>query len=172
MAMHARRAGILVTVLVLAGCETRPDADLDLHRALVRQFAEATNTADWDALAAIVADDFVRHDPSPSGPVVRSRDEFIELQKTFLVAFPDQRVATEAMVADDDLVAIRAVYTGTHTGPMLGPGGEVPATGRRVELPFLGIFRIESGRIQELWLQWDQVTLLGQLGLMPPAGGG
>ena len=61
-------------------------------------------------------------------------------------------------------MAILGVYSGTNTGPM----GDIPATGKSAESPFLGIFRIESGLIAELWVEWDNLAMLTQLGLYPP----
>ena len=98
------------------------------------------------------------------GPPVTSREEFIRLQESFLVSFPDQRVTVEQLIAEGDYVAVRATYTGTQTGPM----GEFPATGRKVEAPFLAIFRIEAGQVAELWVEWDNLAMLTQLGLFPP----
>ncbi len=50
----------------------------------------------------------------------------------------------------------------------------MPATGKPVALKFLSIFRIEDGRIAELWVEYDNVAMLTQLGLFPPPtpGGG
>jgi len=78
---------------------------------------------------------------------VNSRDEFIQLQKSFLISFPDQQVTVQQLVAEGDYVAALATYSGTHMGPM----GEFPATGRPVESPFLALFRIEADQIVELW---------------------
>lgn len=156
----------VVTLLVIGvGCATSPSGELDANKDLVREFTEATNAADWDGLAEIVADDFSRHSAATTGPPVSSRDEFIQLQKVFLGSFPDQHVRLEQLVAEGDLVAALATYSGTQTGPM----GDFPATGRTVQAPFLAMFRIESGRIAELWLEWDNVAMLTQLGLFPPA---
>jgi hypothetical protein len=32
----------------------------------------------------------------------------------------------------------------------------------------MSIFRIEAGQIAELWVEWDNVAMLKQLGLFPP----
>lgn len=161
------RAGATLAAVILpifaVGCTATPSARLDANKDLVRQFTEATNAADWDGLAEIVAEDFTRHSAATAGPPVTSRDEFIRLQKTFLASFPDQHVRLEQLVAEGDLVAARATYSGTQSGPM----GDFPATGKAVQAPFLGMFRIESGRIAELWVEWDNVAMLTQLGLFP-----
>jgi predicted ester cyclase len=61
-------------------------------------------------------------------------------------------------------VAAYATYSGTMTGPL----GDLPATGKSMESKFMTIFRIEDGRIAELWVEWDNLSMLTQLGLFPP----
>lgn len=155
----------LLASLFAVGCTASPSAQLEANKDLVRRFTELANAADWDALADIVADDFTRHSAATAGPPVTSRDQFVALQESFLSTFPDQRVTLEQLIAEGDYVAVRALYTGTQTGPM----GEFPATGRAVEGPFIAVFRIEAGRIAELWVEWDNLVMLTQLGLFPPA---
>ncbi len=68
--------------------------------------------------------------------------------------------------ADDAMVAVHATYTGTQEGPM----GPFPASGNRMETPFIGILRIEEGMIAEMWVEWDNLNLLAQLGHFSPPG--
>jgi steroid delta-isomerase-like uncharacterized protein len=150
--------------LAVAGCASSSAANLEANKELVRRFAEAGNAADWDALADVVAQDFTRHSAATAGPPVRSLDGFIEMQKAFLTSMPDQRATIDQMIAEGDYVAVRATYSGTLTGPM----GDFPATGKAAEVPFLGMFRIANGKIAELWVEWDNVAMLTQLGLFPP----
>jgi steroid delta-isomerase-like uncharacterized protein len=153
----------LVPVIVM-GCANSQSAELEANKELVRQFTEATNAANWEALAEIVSDDFTRHSQATEGPPVKSREEFIQLQETFLSSFPDQKVTIQKLVAEGDLVAGLATYSGTQTGPM----GAFPATGKWAEITFLAIFRVENDRIAELWVEWDNIAMLSQLGLFPP----
>ena len=157
---------VLSSLLAAAavGCAPSPTAQLEANKDLVRRFTEAVNAANWDALDELVIEDFSRHSQAGAGPQVGSREEFVQLQESFLVSFPDQRVTIEKLIAEGDEVAALAIYSGTHSGPM----GEYPATGRSVESTFLAFFRIEDGRIAELWVEWDNVSMLTQLGLLPP----
>jgi predicted ester cyclase len=70
-------------------------------------------------------------------------------------------------IGEGDMVAVYATYTGTMTGPL----GDLPPTGKSMESKFITIFRIEEDRIAELWVEWDNVAMLTQLGHFPPAGG-
>jgi steroid delta-isomerase-like uncharacterized protein len=153
-----------VLVLVAGGCAPSPTAQLEANKELVRQFTAATNAADWEALAEVVAEDFARHSAATAGPAVTSREEFVAMQKSFLLSFPDQKVTIQQLIAEGDYVAGLATYSGTQTGPV----NDFPATGNAVESPFLAVFRVEAGRIAELWVEWDNVAMLTQLGLFPP----
>lgn len=141
-------------------------SQLETNKELIRRFTDVTNSADWGRLAELVAENFQRHSAATQGPKVSSRDDFIQLQQSFLTSFPDQEVKIQQLVAEGDYVAMRAIYSGTQSGPL----GSFPATGRKVEAPFLGVFRVEDGLIVELWVEWDNLAMLSQLGLFPPSG--
>jgi steroid delta-isomerase-like uncharacterized protein len=85
--------------------------------------------------------------------------------------FPDARFEISNVVSSGDRAMIEATYIGTNTGSMQTPGGEVPATGKSVALPFITSFQIEGDRIKEFHAYWDQMLFLGQLGLAPEPPG-
>jgi predicted ester cyclase len=83
--------------------------------------------------------------------------------------FPDNRVRVVALAEDGELPAEEGVLSGTNTGPIPMPDGtEVPATGAAVELPYLAMHTVRDDRIVESRYYWDQMAMLGQLGLLPP----
>jgi ketosteroid isomerase-like protein len=51
---------------------------------------------------------------------------------------------------------------GTNDGPM-GPGNAV--TGKRMDMPFCEILRVQDGRVVSGEIFYDQLTMLTQLGL-------
>ncbi|MDX1416975.1 MAG: nuclear transport factor 2 family protein [Candidatus Promineifilaceae bacterium] len=55
----------------------------------------------------------------------------------------------------------------THTLQMdwFAPG--IPPTGRRLEIPHVGIIHFEQGKIKSEHIYWDHATLLLQLGVLP-----
>ncbi len=154
----------LVLAILMAACSSSPTKQLEANKELVHRFTESVNAADWNALDELLTENFCRHSQATPGVQVNSREEFKQLQKSFLVSIPDQHISGEMLIAEGDKVAAYGTYSGTQTGPM----DEFPATGKRVEIKFLSIFRIEEDRIAELWVEWDNVAMLTQLGLFPP----
>jgi predicted ester cyclase len=71
------------------------------------------------------------------------------------------------MLAEDDRVAVRATFHGTHTGEFMG----IAPTQRRVNLPLIIIYRIDGDKIVEHWLSVDMLSLMQQLGAIPEAAG-
>jgi predicted ester cyclase len=59
------------------------------------------------------------------------------------------------------------MFTGTHTGVMRTPAGEVPPTGRRVKFGWMALYEFAGDELASEHLYFDQAELLGQLGLMP-----
>jgi ketosteroid isomerase-like protein len=66
-----------------------------------------------------------------------------------------------------ELAVQEARFTGTHTGTLRAPSGDIPATGRSVDLRYVGVQSVENGRVASFHLYFDQAELLTQLGLMP-----
>jgi DNA-binding PadR family transcriptional regulator len=60
----------------------------------------------------------------------------------------------------------RVMVRGSDTGVFIGR----PPSGRSFAAATVGIFRIEDGRIVEHWGVFDQLSMLGQLGLFPGQG--
>jgi len=60
-------------------------------------------------------------------------------------------------------VVVRWIGRGTHTGELMG----VPATGARIAVDAITIFRIAAGKIAEEWTVWDALGPLQQVGAVP-----
>ena len=136
----------------------------EANKDIVRAFADAGNRNDLEAFDALLAPDFVRHCEATPEVSVTSPDDFKQFYRETAKTFPDQRMTLDALVAEGDRVAFWGSFCGTQEGPM----GPFPPTGRRMESQIAGMFRIEDGRIAELWVTWDNLAGLGQLGLFPP----
>jgi hypothetical protein len=69
----------------------------------------------------------------------------------------------DLMMAEDDRVMVHWVGQGQQMGEYMG----IPATHRQVSLSGIYVFRIEAGKIAEVWNLWDRLGELQQLGVLP-----
>jgi steroid delta-isomerase-like uncharacterized protein len=137
---------------------------VDTHE-LVERFLEAWNAKDQAAWSAMFADEATLVAPggvSGSGPEAVSM--FYRLWQD---AFPDNRCRAVRIVGDDSSAVLEAVFEGTHTETLHAPTGDVPATGRRVDVPFVNVCGFDGERMTDFALYFDQVELMTQLGLVP-----
>ena len=74
-------------------------------------------------------------------------------------AFPDLTVADHLTVACRDIVAVRWTARGTSGGEYMG----VPATAQPVEFTGVSMYRIEDGKIAEIWDTRNTLGILHQL---------
>lgn len=107
------------------------------------------------------------------GARLKGREQIREFERAFWEAFPDVQLRIERQIADGPLVAGEGVLTGTHTGALQTPQGEVPPTERSVELAYMRIMEVQGGEVASEHIYFDQLGLLGQLGLgsAPPGSG-
>ena len=135
---------------------------IEQNKRVVERFYEHLRAGTIGAATDIVTPDCVRHDPSghqepgPSG--------FAARVKRTDAAFTDLNSVPDIVMAEGDKVAVRWTITGRHTGPYRG----FPSTGREVTFSSVNIFRIENGRIAEIWNHRDDLSVLEQIGAIPP----
>ncbi|MDQ6909246.1 MAG: ester cyclase [Actinomycetota bacterium] len=78
-------------------------------------------------------------------------------------AIPDLHSPLLDVTAEDDRVAVRFSWRGTHGGEFDG----ISPTGRPVNVQGSALYRVAEGRIVEAWADFDTVSLLRQLGALP-----
>ncbi|MEN8155271.1 MAG: ester cyclase [Acidobacteriota bacterium] len=155
---------ILILLSGIVGCEKVNTAKLDVNKEIVLQFTEAVNNHNYDELDNLVAADFVRHCQATPEVKITSLKEFKKFAKMYSESFPDMKGSVKMMVAEGDFVAAYATFTGTQKGPM----GPLPASDKKMESKTIGIFLLEKKKIKELWIEWDNLAILTQLGHFPP----
>lgn len=101
------------------------------------------------------------------GIAVKGIDAYIEMARGWWNAFPDMDIQARGVYVDGETAVEEGVFAGTNTGPMPGPTGLIPATGKRVEVPYLDCFTIRGGKVVSDRLVMDRLTMLEQLGLIP-----
>jgi len=82
--------------------------------------------------------------------------------ETITAALPDRRDRIDGFIAEGETVWMRFKVAGTHGGNLYG----LPPTGRRVEVPEIGIMRFADGKWKDAWYFADELGLVLQLGAL------
>jgi predicted ester cyclase len=83
---------------------------------------------------------------------------------SFIGALPDLYAAEQDIIAENDLVLVRLVVTGTVKGSLFG----VPADGKQVRWTAYDVYRVTNGKISEEWAGDDVATIMTQIGAFNP----
>jgi steroid delta-isomerase-like uncharacterized protein len=84
---------------------------------------------------------------------------------------PDHHLTFNEFYVDGNVIFTRWSATGTNTGPLSTPFGEISATGKSFSLSGLSFYRIENGLITEMEVVFNALEMLMQIGfrVMPPS---
>ena len=163
--MRSTRLAFLVVCLVGISAPVLAGKLEKKNKETVRRMIEAVNARDLEALDDLVAYNVHRYSGATPDVEVKSLEQFKEFLRQDFVAVPDSEQEIQLLFGEGDRVAVVATYRGTQQGQF----GPYPPSNRRVELTFIGVLRLENGMIAEMWVEWDNLSLLTQLGHFPPS---
>ena len=134
------------------------------NKAVVRQIEEAWNAGNLDALDQFFAPNFTPHNPPGAPTNLAEAKAFYQMA---ISAFPDRKTTVEDILGDGDQVAVRIRMTGTNRGglPALG----IPANDKPVDIEWIGIYRLQGGKVLEHRAVMDLMGLMQQIGPVPGA---
>src|ERR1700735_2816320 len=132
------------------------------NASIVRSFVDEVITkVNIEAAAHYVWEDVVEQVPLPGQSP--GLDGLKDILRAMRAGFPEIVFSIQEQIAEDDKVASRFEWTGTHHGEFLG----IPATGRPVRVWGMVIDRLEDGRIQDTRIIMDTFGMMAQLGVLP-----
>ncbi|MEE9459587.1 MAG: ester cyclase [Candidatus Bathyarchaeia archaeon] len=138
---------------------------LEANKVLVRRFVEEVQSQHkLTTVDEIMDPNMIDHAAQPSS--LNSVETFKKFFSGMLIAFPDIKVDIHNQVAEGDKVVTHKTFHGTHKGEFMG----IPPTGKKVALEVIDIFRIAGGKFAEHWAVIDMMSMMQQLGVIPPMG--
>jgi steroid delta-isomerase-like uncharacterized protein len=163
-------SGALIAETGLAQ-EATPAAECPLptpeeNVALVLRWFTALAAGNSAEVAAVAAPDLIYHAPAPQLPPQTDAAETWANKR--LQDFPDLEVTVEQVFSAGDMAASYVRFAGTHSGDAEDARG-VPATGLPTEWVSMVNFRVECGKIAEVWSVSDDLGQLRQLGVISDA---
>lgn len=150
----------LLLLAMTIPCRAQSASEQDNNKKVARTFfEEVIGQGRLENYAESHAPDFVAHgserDYTLADDMAAAREE--------RTALPDMQIVVNRMVAEGDLVAVHWTAWGTNTQPGMG----LPATGKKIRVSGITIFRFKDGKISEEWSGWNMLSVLKQAGLYP-----
>jgi steroid delta-isomerase-like uncharacterized protein len=129
--------------------------------AIAYRIMDEMFTRGWlEAANEIYATDHVSHDAA--NPGVDGPEAMKHLVAGYREAFPDLEITVEDVISSGEKVVIRWVARGTHKGTLVN----IAPTSRQIVVTGMHILRMQKGKVQEEWVNWDTLGMMQQLGVV------
>jgi steroid delta-isomerase-like uncharacterized protein len=129
---------------------------------VLAEMVDAFVANDYERVAATLGEDCIFDDVA-SGEIATRQEAVMDAFKKWQSAFPDVSISPLGIVSTERGAAGEFLARGTQTGPL----GEIPPTGKSMDVRFSLIAELEDGRITAMREYYDALTLMTQLGLVP-----
>jgi steroid delta-isomerase-like uncharacterized protein len=136
------------------------------NAALARLMYDAFNINDLDTILAYTSDD-VELVLMPFDLHFHGLEGFREFIQRVKTALPDCTARLVSQINHEAGVVNELVAQGTHTGPLVGPYRQIPATGRVISYYVCEVWDVNNGKLTKLRSYFDTLTMLRQLGVRP-----
>lgn len=132
---------------------------------VINQLEKALNAGNLKKFRSLHAENVVLRAPGTEEPV-RGVEPVVDWYKGFIEAFPDMKAKAERSVRQGEWLAVEYTITGTHKGPLAGPGGtSIPPTNKAIRVANMSLYRVKGGKVAEVHEYFDQLSFLNQLGV-------
>jgi steroid delta-isomerase-like uncharacterized protein len=136
------------------------------NKTVVRRlFEELWNKGTLPVADELIAPTYTHHDTA-TPDVGRGPESEKKRVTMYRNAFADFRLTIEDIIAEGETVMARWTCRGAHKGELNG----IAPTGKQISISGVTVARIASGKIVEGWVNWDALSLMQQLGVVPELG--
>jgi steroid delta-isomerase-like uncharacterized protein len=156
--MH-KGSSLLLLFVICMPAMAQQTGDRERNKQVARTFfEEVLGQGRLDKYAESHSKDFVGHGDNHEYTL----EEDLAAAKEERKALPDMTVKVNRILAERDLVAVDWTASGTNTQAGMG----FPATGKKIKIEGMTIFRFKAGKISEEWSVWDMLSVMRQAGLI------
>ena len=161
--MFTQMYGLKVSYRLLAGKFTGAmNMSID---DIARQFYESFNDRNIEEIAnQYIHEDCVSID-GPTGIESYGPEGSIESAHMWMTAFPDGKIKILETSVSGNMVTTIFRAQGTFTGEMMSPDGNIPGTGKMLDLEFEDVLEFEDGMIVRNETHYNINDMMSQLGL-------
>jgi steroid delta-isomerase-like uncharacterized protein len=136
------------------------------NKAVVRRlFEEVWNKGQLQVADELFTPNYAHHDSS-TPDVGRGPESEKKRATLYRTAFPDLRLTVEDIIAEGETVVARWSCRGSHKGELNG----IAPQGKQFNITGISIARFTNGKMSEGFVNWDALSLMQQLGVVPELG--
>jgi len=129
---------------------------------LTANFISVLDAKNLEGLRAIGLGDVSFVTPDFDGSAGR---DFVDYLGKWTTGFPDYHLDAGPIIGEGNRSSYSWAFRGTNTGPLKTDAGELAPTGKSVDVTLLGTAVWEGDQLKEIFMVWDQLLLMQQLGL-------
>jgi steroid delta-isomerase-like uncharacterized protein len=129
-----------------------------------RLIEEVWEQGKLDVAGEILAPDIVNHDLMPGAQ--DGLEGFKHHVEDLRGGSSDLHLEVEFLFGAGEWVTARWRWQGIHDGPIFG----IPASGKRLDVPQLAVWRFENGKAKDFYQRSDETGMLIQMGVIPQRG--
>jgi predicted ester cyclase len=133
---------------------------------LAREGIDVFNRGDWGRMRELMADHAV-YEETGTGLRLEGWPAIEQALKAWREGSSDISGTIARGMAEGDTTVIEVLWKGTHTGPLEGPAGALPPTGRAFQVYSTFWQRWEDNKVVEERNHLDVLGMLAQLGVLP-----
>ena len=135
---------------------------IEENKEVVRTIEERWAKGDISVFDELATDNFVGHILGKNGRDIdkAGMKRTIELGR---VAFTDYVIEIIDMIAEGEKVVVMKKHEYINTGEFLS----IPPTGKKVSTIYMFVYRLENGKVAEVWGLEDSLGLYQQMGVLP-----
>ena len=160
--MNIKWLGLATAAMVLCAKVQRAQQPATPEQIATRAIEEVWNQGKLQLSEQLIAANALLHYRGQVIPLTPA--SAANVVATWRVGFPDFHFRIEDTIVQGNKVVLRIPFSGTHLGKFWG----VEPTHRKIEVSETLIFRIENGKIAEMWEDYDEYGMRLQLGLINP----
>jgi len=137
---------------------------IEIAREAIRSF----NESDWTAASKVHAEN-ISYLEKPTGENLQGYEAFEKKCREWKALMSNCSGAIGDIYVSGNWVVLEVVWTGTHSGPLQTPLGEIAPSGKSMSNPGVQIQRIENGQVAEIRNYFDMLVILREFGALGPA---
>jgi steroid delta-isomerase-like uncharacterized protein len=132
--------------------------------SIARQYVEGWNSRDWDLWRKLLHPEYSY--TGGDGQTQKGPQVGLDLGQMYAAAFPNGKLEIKHIhAAGDNTAIVEFVARGIHEGNLM----DIPATGRKLELPVCMVVEVKDGKIHAEREYMDMMSMMQQLGVAEAA---